>query len=137
MQVRTVVQPEFLSAFHKTYFSRLKESVARKLKPLRTLIDRGARVALSSDRPIVEGNPWTGIYSASHREEFGFDPSENITLEEAVRLYTQGGAMANGEERRYGDVDIGAYADFQVFEEYILETTSRLKNVYINGYYSQ
>ncbi len=133
LQVRTVLQPEFLSAFHKTYFSRLKESVARKLKPLRSLTDGGARVALSSDRPIVDGNPWTGIYCASHREEFGFDPSENIALAEAVRFYTQGGAMANGEEGRYGELNVGAFADFQVYEENILRFTQLPSYVFVSG----
>lgn len=133
LQVRTVLQPEFLSAFHKTYFSRLKESVARKLIPLRALIDGGARIALSSDRPIVEGNPWTGIYAASHREEYRFDPGENITLEETVRLYTQGGAMANGEEGRYGELNAGAFADFQVYEESTLSFTKLPSYVFIKG----
>lgn len=133
LQVRTVLQPEFLSAFHKTYFSRLKESVARKLKPLRSLIEGGARVALSSDRPIVEGNPWTGIYSASHREEFGFDPCENITLWETVKLYTQGGAIANGDEGRYGELNVGAFADFQVYEESPLNLTQLPSSVFVNG----
>jgi predicted amidohydrolase YtcJ len=133
MQIPVVMQPEFLSAFHKTYFSRLKESVARKLKPLRSLIDGGARVALSSDRPIVDGNPWTGIYAASHREEFGFDPNENINMKEAAELYTKSGAIANGEKGRYGFLEPSAFADFQVYQERPIEKTMPPKNVYLNG----
>lgn len=133
MQIPVVMQPEFLSAFHKTYFSRLKESVARKLKSLRSLVERGARVALSSDRPIVEGNPWTGIYAASHREEYGFDPSENITQQEAIALYTQGGAKANGEEGKYGVLEPGAFADFQVYEDTSGTLHPRPRSTYLRG----
>ncbi|MDI9638787.1 amidohydrolase [Kamptonema cortianum] len=110
------MQPEFLHAFGHAYRAQLGDDVAAKLKRVRSVLDAGIPLSFNSDRPIVLGNPWVGINAAVNRPS-GFDPAEAVTLKEAVDLYTQGGAKANFEEHRTGSIEVGQFADFQVYDD--------------------
>lgn len=108
------MQPEFLSSFGHAYRRRLGDKRASKLKRLRSLLDRNVLVGLSSDRPIVEGDPWTGIRAASQRPD-GFEAGESIEIKEAIALYTSGAAKV-GNDFDFGDLTPGQWADFQIYE---------------------
>lgn len=45
-----------------------------------------------------------------------FLPDERLSLEEAVWIYTAGGAVAAGEEKRLGSIEPGFLADLTVLE---------------------
>lgn len=45
-----------------------------------------------------------------------FLPDEQLTLEEAVWMYTAGGAIAAGKEKRLGAIQPGFLADLTVLE---------------------
>jgi predicted amidohydrolase YtcJ len=107
-----VMQPEFLLRFQGAYFRRLGER-ARFLKRFRSALRYGVRLAFSSDAPIVSGDPWSGVEVAVERPS-GFAPEENISWEEAVRLYTKEAGEAVGFEG-VGDLRVGGWADFQVY----------------------
>lgn len=113
--VRVTLQPEFLLRFGHAYFRQLGEQRASVLKRARSLADAGITIGLSSDRPIVPGDPWDGIRVAASRPS-GFDPSEAITLEEAVKMYTSGAASVN-DETELGSLAPGEWADFQLYEQ--------------------
>jgi len=91
------MQPEFLVRFGKTYIKQLGPDRAFRLNRYRSVLDAGLRLSLSSDRPIVAGDPQVGIDLAVNRPE-GFDPAENCTLEEAIRGYTTEAAAVNGDQ---------------------------------------
>jgi len=110
------VQPEFLMRFGHAYRVQLEPEIAANLKPVRSLLDAGIPLSLNSDRPIVPGNPWDGIAAAIQRPE-GFNPAENISLEQAIGLYTHGGAQANFEPEFVGKLKAGFAADYQVYTE--------------------
>ncbi|MEM2126114.1 MAG: amidohydrolase [Candidatus Methanosuratincola sp.] len=124
-----VMQPEFLLRFHGAYFRRLGE-MARRLKPFRSALRIGVRVAFSSDAPIVSGDPWLGIATAVDRPS-GFDPSENVSWEEAVMLYTKAAGEVVGLE--VGGLSIGEWADFQVYARSPRESPSSLVRVFRGG----
>ncbi|HWP31154.1 MAG TPA: amidohydrolase [Fimbriimonadales bacterium] len=130
MRTKLAMQPEFLLRFRNTYFKALGEERASKIKPIRSLLESGISVGFSSDRPIVSGDPWSGIEAATSRD--GFAPEEKISLETALRAYTSGGAEVNGE-MEYGGLEPGQYADFQVYERSPLEQPGQPKSVYISG----
>ncbi|RMG22957.1 MAG: amidohydrolase [Armatimonadetes bacterium] len=113
--IAVTLQPEFLLRFGHAYKRQLGAERAARLKPLRTLRQAGIPVGLSSDLPIVPGDPWDGIRTAAARPE-GFDQEENLTLEEAVEGYTRGAALANGDEDQ-GVLGAGCWADFQVYDK--------------------
>ena len=109
-------QPEFLMRFGVSYLKQLGPERAAKLKRGRSVLDAGIPLSLSSDRPIVAGDPWDGIRTAVNRPET-FDPAENITLEEALNGYTRWGAEANEDKGLLGALDPGEIADVQLLSE--------------------
>jgi predicted amidohydrolase YtcJ len=112
-----VVQPGFL--WSDWWLSaRLGRSRARWAYLFRTLIDRGHRVAGSSDAPYDPTDPWRGIRAAvARRDARGLsanpNPSEALGGEEALALYTSGAAGALGD-RDEGRLEPGCSADLVV-----------------------
>ncbi len=104
------MQPEFLAQFGHAYLKQLGPERAGKLKRFRSVTDAGLRLSLSSDRPIVSGDPELGIRCA-HKRPSGFDPIENVTPSEAIRGYTQAGADAMGDSDCFGSLLPGQFAD--------------------------
>lgn len=112
---KCTMQPEFLMRFHHSYQRQLGPERAARLKRCRSVIDAGIPLSLNSDRPIVAGDPWDGIRTAVHRPE-GFDPSENITIQEALLGYTKEAALTNDDSKEMGMLEVGQLADFQVLD---------------------
>lgn len=109
-------QPEFLMRFGHVYKRQLGPDVAANLNRTRSCLDAGLKVSLSSDRPIVPGDPMDGIRSAVERPS-GFSESENIDVVEAIDGYTVWGAEVNGDAGRMGELEIGQLADLQLVEQ--------------------
>ncbi len=84
---------------------------ARWLYPLRSLSNAGVNVAAGSDCPMEPLNPLLGIQTAVMSD---FHPEERINVDEALRMYTVGGAYASKEEKLKGSIEEGKYADLTV-----------------------
>lgn len=108
-------QPEFLLRLAGAYRSQLGAERMAKLFRSRSVIDAGIPLSFNSDRPIVAGDPWDGIRTASQRPP-GFDPGENCSREEAMLAYTVEGARANGDLTEMGTLLPGTFADFQLYD---------------------
>jgi hypothetical protein len=87
----------------------------------RIQLDLGARVAFGSDSPIDTFKPLEGIYAAVARRKpdgrpgpDGWYPQNRLTMDEAIRGYTQGAAYAAGMEDRLGALRPGYLADLVV-----------------------
>lgn len=106
---RVSMQPEFLLKMGHVYRRQLGAERTYHLKRARSVLDAGIPLTFSSDRPIVAGDPRDGIRAATNRPE-GFDPAENVTWKEAVRLYTIEGSKANGDGNLYGSLEPGSVA---------------------------
>ncbi|HEX2913944.1 MAG TPA: amidohydrolase [Chloroflexia bacterium] len=83
----------------------------------KSMLLSGARLALGSDVPIEPIAPLNGIYAAVARKRPGENrpawlPAERLSVEEAVRGFTQGASFAAGEENRRGTLAPGYLADF-------------------------
>jgi predicted amidohydrolase YtcJ len=73
----------------------------------------------SSDRPVVDGRPLLGVADmAARRTESGapFGPDERLTVEEAMRAYTLGSAVATRTERDRGSLGVGKLCDVVVLD---------------------
>jgi predicted amidohydrolase YtcJ len=94
----------------------------------RTVLDARGRIALGSDFPVEEVNPFFGIYAAVTRQDQegkppgGWYPTQRLTLAEAVRGFTIDAAYAAFEERSRGTIEIGKLADFTIVEGDFLAT---------------
>ena len=88
----------------------------------RTVLDSGARLALGSDFPVEDVNPFFGIYSAVTRQDHdgqpagGWYPEQRLTLAEAIRGFTSDAAYAAFEESSRGTIEPGKLADFTIVE---------------------
>ena len=105
--------------------------------PMRSLIDAGTDVALSTDFPVVGIEPLEEVYAAVTRQLFdgtpeeGWVPEQRITMAEALKAYTYGSAYCEGVENQIGTLEAGKLADvivlsknlFEVEPKEILETT--------------
>jgi predicted amidohydrolase YtcJ len=88
----------------------------------RTVLDSGARLALGSDFPVEDVNPFFGIHSAVTRQNHngapdgGWYPSQRLTLAEVIRGFTSDAAFAAFEEQSRGTIEPGKLADFTIVE---------------------
>lgn len=109
------MQPEFLQAFAHAYHKQLGAERAHKLKRYRSILERQIPLSLSSDRPIVSGDPNLTVRLAAHRPE-GFDPSENLNFEQAMQGATEWAALAQGD-KNLGKLEPGYSLDIQKLEK--------------------
>ena len=86
----------------------------------------GAVQAFGSDYPVYTMNPIQGIFVAVNRTTVqgtpagGWYPENRISVEAALRHYTQDAAYASFEEQQKGTLTAGKYADFVVLSEDLL-----------------
>jgi hypothetical protein len=107
------VQPHFLvSDFWVA--DRVGVKRARWVYPFRSLIDQEVIVAGGSDYPVEPMDPLLGIWAAVARGAF---PEEQLTVDEAVRLYTTNAAFASFEEDRKGSIERGKLADLVILSQ--------------------
>ncbi|HVP11956.1 MAG TPA: amidohydrolase [Phycisphaerae bacterium] len=108
----------------------------------RSLLDAGTHVAFGSDWPVVSVNPFLGMHAAvtgTTLDGKTFVPEQNITIEEALKAYTVGGAFAAGDEDRLGQIRAGFLADFVILNEDVLAVAPEdvpkvsAKKTFING----
>ena len=86
----------------------------------RSFLDAGITLPGSSDRPVVNGAPLLGIHDlVNQRTASGvaFNPSEALTIEEAIHAYTIGSATASFDEQRKGSITAGKLADLVVLDD--------------------
>ena len=88
----------------------------------RTVLNSGARLALGSDFPVEDVNPFFGLYSAVTRQDQqgnppgGWYPDQKLTLAEAIRGFTADAAYAAFEESSRGTIEPGKLADLTIVE---------------------
>jgi len=105
--------------------------------PVRSLLDAGVPVSFSSDTPVAEPDWLQGIEAAVLRKSKASGtvrgPAQRISVPEAIRAYTMGGAWQDFMEKRKGSLEPGKLADFCVLDRDILsidpEEIHSLKNV--------
>ncbi|TCO75421.1 amidohydrolase [Chromatocurvus halotolerans] len=83
-----------------------------------SLLESGARLAGGSDFPVEQPNPFHGLYSAVTRQDQageppgGWLPTQKMTRDAALALFTEGAAFAGHAEDRVGRLLPGYAADF-------------------------
>ena len=94
--------------------NRLGSKRARMLYPIKTLISEGIRVIGGSDCPMEPLDPMSGIQAAVTRKFF---PEEQITVDEALQIYTVNAAYSSFEEDSKGSIEEGKLADLTVLSD--------------------
>jgi predicted amidohydrolase YtcJ len=96
---------------------------ASRAWPWRGILSGGANLAFGSDWPVVTLNPWEAVEILLTRETpegtpaGGWLPEQRLTLEEAIRGYTMGGAIAAKREKTEGSIEVGKLADVIIISQ--------------------
>jgi len=115
-----VSQANFFSLLGDGFIQAYGPIRSQELYRFRTFIERGIKLALSSDCPVADPNPLVGVRDAMCRrtasgQEFG--PLECITAEQAFALYTREAAYFSFEEKDRGTLKEGKLADLVVLDK--------------------
>ena len=133
-------QPNFTYTLEGRYAANLDGWRLDHNNPLRSPMDHGITVAISSD--ILPIGPMVGLYAAVTRKGMSgqvYGPDEIITIEEAIRAYTLTGAYLNFEEEVKGSLEPGKFADMIVLSNDILTIDPErimdieVEQTYVNG----
>lgn len=112
-----VVQPNFLRYFGDDYATIMGPRRAPWMYRGRGFLDHGVTLVGSSDRPVTDGSPLRAVQFMVERAAVSgalIGPDESITVEEALRAYTVGGAYACRWDDTAGSLGPGRRADLVV-----------------------
>ncbi|MFE2249410.1 amidohydrolase, partial [Streptomyces lavendulae] len=104
------------------FLDRYGAAAASRTPPVRTMLDRGLTVAAGTDATRVSSyNPWVALHWLVTGRTVGGTalrpPAELLDRQEALGLYTRGGARLTGEEHVKGVLREGCYADLAVLSQ--------------------
>ncbi len=104
------VQPHFVVSDFWVV-DRVGVKRARWVYPFRSLVDEGITVTGGSDYPVEPMDPLLGIWAAVARGAFS---EEQLTVDEALQLYTSNAAFASFEDSAKGSIERGKLADLVI-----------------------
>ncbi|MCY4358995.1 MAG: amidohydrolase [Gammaproteobacteria bacterium] len=114
-------QPNFTYTLEGRYAAYLDGWRLQHNNPLRSPMERGITVAISSD--ILPIGPMVGLYAAVTRKGMTgtvYGPDEAISMEEAIRAYTLLGAYLVFDEDKKGSLEAGKLADMILLSDDLL-----------------
>lgn len=116
---------EFWGGPDGMYASRIGERW-RGTNRLRTILERGIRVAGGSDTNVTPPEPLLGIHSAvNHPNE-----EQRLSVEQALRMFTIDAAYAGRNETRHGSISPGKEANFVLLDaDPLLTAKDRLRRI--------
>jgi predicted amidohydrolase YtcJ len=116
--VMVATQPVFLSAMGATFRRYMPEPYFDRAYGVRSMLDAGLTVALSTDCPVVpDDNPLLGLKAAVDRLDHRGVPlgkGQAIQMREALYAYTMAGAILSGDGANRGSITPGKWADLAV-----------------------
>jgi predicted amidohydrolase YtcJ len=113
-KVVVTAQPQFVRSDSWTP-DRLGPGRSPWAYPFATMLARGVPIALSSDCPVERLDAFACLAAAVGRAPWS--PHECLTVEQALRAYSLGGAYAGHAENRLGSLEVGKLADFVVLSD--------------------
>ncbi|SES07187.1 hypothetical protein SAMN04487944_11719 [Gracilibacillus ureilyticus] len=120
------IQPTFVSSDFPWVIDRIGEKRAIRSYPWKTFLRENIKCAAGSDAPIEEVSPLKGIHSFVTRQSYidgdVYGQDEQLTMYEAISLYTKGSAYVINHEHDRGVIDKGYVADFTILEEDLFTT---------------
>lgn len=109
------------------------------------LLDQAGVVALGTDFPVEQVNPFLTFYAAVDRQdtenypENGFMKDQALSREETLKGMTIWAAYANFEENEKGSIEAGKFADFVMLDRDIMEVEidsvpeTKVISTFVNG----
>jgi hypothetical protein len=110
------VQPHFVPSDF-WLIDRVGQTRARWVYPFKTLMRQGLTLAAGSDCPVEPISPILGVWGAVTRKRF---TEENLTVQEALRMYTVNAAYSSFDEKERGTIEVGKLADLTILSADLL-----------------
>ncbi len=125
----TSVQPHFVVSDFWVV-DRLGKARARWTYAFKSLLKEGIIAMGSSDAPVEPVSPILGVFAAGARKTF---PQEQLTVDEALRLYTVNAAYGSFEEDVKGSIEKSKLADLVVLSQDPYKTAPQhIKNIKVD-----
>ncbi|TXN34880.1 amidohydrolase [Flagellimonas hymeniacidonis] len=105
---------------------RLGEERVQGAYAFKTLLEKAGMVALGTDFPVEQVNPFLTFYAAVARQdvekypEGGFQMQDALSREETLKGMTIWAAYSNFEENEKGSIEVGKFADFVILSDDIM-----------------
>ncbi|MCI5999738.1 MAG: amidohydrolase, partial [Eubacteriaceae bacterium] len=125
------VQPEHIGLMPtwegEEYRVNIGEERAGRTWPFRSLLESAGVLAIGSDCPVVDNNPFYAIHRGVTRlhddglPEGGWNPTQKLTVADILRGYTLGSAYGIGREDELGTLEEGKFADIAVIDRNLFE----------------
>ena len=109
------------------------------------LLNQYGKIALGTDFPVEQVNPFLTFYAATIRKdvnnypENGFQMENASTREETLKGMTIWAAFSNFEEDEKGSIEVGKFADFVILNQNIMEVEgskipeTKVVSTFVNG----
>lgn len=129
-EVLAYIQPVFVDLDMNIVEYQIGPQRMDKVYAWKTMLDMGVHVCGGSDAPVVSFDIMDNLYFAITRRniqgkpENGWIPSERMSVDEAVKLFTKNAAYASYTEEENGTLELGKWADLVVLEKDIYEIDS-------------
>jgi len=127
------VQPEHVGLMPtwegEEYRYVLGEERAAKTWRFKTLLQTAGVLAIGSDCPVVDNNPFYAIHRGVTRLHDdglpvgGWNPTEKLTVAEILKGYTYGSAYGVSRENELGTLEAGKLADIIVVDRNLFEVS--------------
>lgn len=121
--IGAAIQPCFVPSDRLMANLRLGSEWARRSYRWKTMLRKGIALSAGSDAPIESLRPLHGIHAAVTRQnqndepQGGWAPEENLSVAEALSLYTWSNAWHGSNEKRRGEIAPGRDADLVILNE--------------------
>lgn len=115
---------------HNNHIPAVGEEDFAKWYAVKSMMDQGVVVAIATDYPVSELNPFVHMESAHTRmDPHGLNtephtPEEAITVAQAIKAYTWNPAYILGWEKEIGSIEVGKLADMIILDHNPLEVSS-------------
>jgi len=133
------IQPVFVQSDYEIVEQRVGKEMAEFSYGWKTMLEVGVEIAGGSDCPVEKFDILPNIYCAVTRKSYdgkpteGWNKKEKLTVEEAVKCFTTGGAYVSFEENEKGTISIGKLADLVVLNQDIFNLPEdKIKDVEID-----
>jgi len=109
------------------------------------LLNKYGKIALGTDFPVEQVNPFLTFYAATIRKDLnnypkdGFQMENALTREETLKGMTIWAAYSNFEENEKGSIEVGKFADFVILNQDIMQVEgikipkTNAVSTYLNG----
>ncbi len=128
LELALPMQPIFSALWDEGEDSVYKQrfgSRAARVEPLAEILRAGGRICGGSDSPVTPMDPLAGLDACVNNP----DPSRNVSLTDALKIFTLNGAWAAREEAVRGSIEPGKIADLVVLDKNPYDHQKELRDI--------